>query len=200
MNSDQIEKFEKLLERKLDAEEITRLQHVKSVLKISDNDALWDILIAFEYQKKFYQELPDKINTASKELIDALGSAAEKQTALAQAKLVEEIKVQAKKISLKENLHEIVSHAAMISFCVLFYGAACMWVGFSIGSGQTHPPTLLLKMPAGFVIAGLVFSGGIALIYKAATTYAAGKTVEKIPALSGLGLVALGATILGITL
>jgi hypothetical protein len=36
-----------------------------------------------------------------------------------------------------------------------------MWIGFSLGSGQTHPPAAILLMPAGYLLGALCLPVGI---------------------------------------
>lgn len=61
MKSEKIEKIQKLLNRQLRDSEIERLNRIQEVIEISDNDALWDIIIALEYHRAYYEELPQKI-------------------------------------------------------------------------------------------------------------------------------------------
>ena len=84
MSADNISQIETLLERKLSEEEIARLRRIKDVLKIPENDALWDIIVALEYQHAYYEELPQKIAGASAEILHGISVAAEKETAAMQ--------------------------------------------------------------------------------------------------------------------
>ncbi|MDR2819966.1 MAG: NAD(P)H-dependent oxidoreductase [Desulfovibrio sp.] len=69
MNTERITRLEKLLNRELSAEEKERLRRIQDTLQISDEDALWDAHAAMEYQKAYYEELPQKIATASTEIL-----------------------------------------------------------------------------------------------------------------------------------
>jgi hypothetical protein len=60
MNAEKIRQLETLLERELAPDEIERLRRVRDILHIADNDALWDMLTAMEYQRAFYEALPGK--------------------------------------------------------------------------------------------------------------------------------------------
>jgi hypothetical protein len=72
MNADRIEKLEKLLARTLSVEEKARLQNIGLTLGIGDNDALWDVVSALEYQRAYYEDLPQKIATASVDILHGL--------------------------------------------------------------------------------------------------------------------------------
>ncbi len=71
-----MDRLERLLERELSGEERERLRRVQDAFGISDNDALWELIMAMEYQRKYYDELPDKISSAAKEIFNGLSEAA----------------------------------------------------------------------------------------------------------------------------
>ncbi|MDR3237490.1 MAG: hypothetical protein LBT84_03215 [Spirochaetia bacterium] len=91
MSMDAIARIEKLRGRKLSAEEAARLRETGNMLNLHAEDAVWDILAALEYQRVFYQELPDKIAGASMEILRGISVAAEKEAAAAQAKLADSV-------------------------------------------------------------------------------------------------------------
>ena len=86
MNKEKIGHIEKLLGRELSEEEQERLARIQDILGIADNDALWDILIALEYQRAFYETLPKKISGASGAILAQLSAAADKEIAHAQSR------------------------------------------------------------------------------------------------------------------
>ncbi|MDR3211548.1 MAG: hypothetical protein LBU79_06495 [Planctomycetota bacterium] len=47
-----------------------------------------------------------------------------------------------------------------------------MWAGFRIGSGQAHPPAMLLQMPSGILMGGLCVAAGLFLSMCAAKEFA----------------------------
>ncbi|MDR3320278.1 MAG: hypothetical protein LBS77_05035 [Desulfovibrio sp.] len=59
MSMDAIARIEKLRGRKLSAEEAVSLRETENMLNLRADDAVWDILTALEYQRVFYQELPE---------------------------------------------------------------------------------------------------------------------------------------------
>lgn len=104
MDKKKLAGLEKLLDRELTAGEIDRIHRIKDTLGIADNDALWDIIIAMEYQRSFYEEIPEKISAATTNILQQLASAAEKETTLAQSRLAASVVAQAQKLAIKINV------------------------------------------------------------------------------------------------
>lgn len=164
MNSEKIFQLESLLGRKLTAEEIEKFRTIKDILGLSDNDALWDILIAMEYQRDYYEKIPGRIQQLTENICQNIKGLAEQEAAKAQNQLVDSVIEQSQKLSMRLNyIHLIIWGTVLITVCLLS-GAALMWAGYSIGSGQTHPPAIMLRMPVGFIIGGLSLGSGIFLL------------------------------------
>jgi len=161
MDTQKTAHFERLLGRELAAEEKNRLRRIKDTLQIADNDALWDIIIALEYQRKYYDELPEKISSAAAEIFNGLSQAAEKEAVIAQSRLAESVVEQAKKMSLKMHVQSWLLWGIFALLLLMLYGSLLLWAGYSIGSGQTQPPVMLLRMPVGVLIGALCFGCGI---------------------------------------
>ena len=160
MESQKITQLERLLDRDLSDEEKERLRRIQDTLRIRDNDALWDIIAAMEYQKKYYDELPEKISQTTAAMFKDLSLAAEKEVALAQSRLAEGVVEQAKKLALQTHLQTWLAWGSLAIILVLLYGGLLLWSGFCIGSGQTQPPAMLLKMPLGIILGPLWFCSG----------------------------------------
>ena len=116
-----------------------------------------------EYQRKYYDELPGKISQAATEIFSGLSQAAQNEVALAQGKLAESVVKQAERLSLKSHIRTLLMWGALALVFLLLHGSLLMWLGFQIGSGQTQPPALLLRMPVGTVISALAVARGILL-------------------------------------
>lgn len=178
MNKEKIGHIEKLLGRELAGDEQERLARIQDILGIADNDALWDILIALEYQRTFYEALPEKISSASGAILAQLSAAAGNEIAHAQSRLAEAVVEHAKTLSTKMRLSALVIPGLGALVTVLLYGCLLMWAGYCIGAGgvqnQTQPLAMLLRMPAGVIIGGLCFSSGIFSGLVAAKDFAAG--------------------------
>jgi hypothetical protein len=191
MDAETFGRVERLLDRELSIEEKERLRRIKDTLQISDNDALWDIITAMEYQRTYYEELPGKIALATAKIVQNISVAAEKEVALAQGRLAESVVKQAEKLSVKSHTHAVIFWGTLALFLLLLYGSLLMWAGYSIGSGQTQPPALLLQMPVGIITGALCFSGGIFFGVLAAKNFADGNAVWRkrlLAALCGLFL------------
>lgn len=174
MDAEKLDRLERLLERELSVEERERLRRVQDAFGISDNDALWELITAMEYQRKYYEELPEKISQAATEIFNGLSQAAEKEVALAQGKLAESVVKQAKSLSLKTHVRTWLLWGIFALVLQLLYGSLLLWAGYSIGTGQTQPPALLLKMPVGVVVGMLCFYFGIFYGVLAARNFAEG--------------------------
>lgn len=192
MNADKIDQLEILLARKLSEEEIARLRRIKNVLEIPEDDALWDILAAMEYQRAYYEELPQKIAAASAEILQKISVAAEKEVAAAQSRLADSVLEQAKKLSLRVHARFWLMWGMLTLILLLLHGSLLLWAGYCIGSGQTQPPALLLRMPVGGIIGALCFCGGIFGGALAAKNFSEGHTAWRKLLLAALGCLVAG--------
>ena len=84
METETLSRLEKLLGRELADSEKTRLQRIQDALNIGPNDALWSIIAALEYQRAYYEELPEKIRAATQEILAEWLAAARKNPAAPQ--------------------------------------------------------------------------------------------------------------------
>lgn len=179
MKADKIKRLEKLLERKLLPEEKERLRKIGHVLGIHAEDALWDVLAAMEYQKTYYEDLPQKISAAATEILQNISSAAEAEARQAQSRLAEAVAELAQKIAVRVNLSTLLPMGLCALICLLFYGSLAMWAGFRIGSGQPHDLLLILRMPSGALMGGLALAGGLCLGVHAAREFAEGERTQR---------------------
>jgi hypothetical protein len=196
MSTDAIARIEKLLGHPLSAEEAACLRRTGDLLNLRSDDALWDILAAMEYQRAFYQELPEKIAGASTAVLRDISIAAEKENATAQARLADSVVEQAKKLSVKINYASLLPMGIAALICLLAYGSLLLWAGFRIGSGQAHPPVMLLQMPSGLLMGGLCFAAGLFLGFTAARDFAAEEKVLYINLFKALSFFLLGCFLL----
>ena len=174
MDAEKLSRLERLLERKLSSEEKERLHRVQDAFGISDNDALWELITAMEYQRKYYDELPGKISQAATEIFSGLSQAAQNEVALAQGKLAESVVKHAERLSWESHIRTLLMWGTLALVFLLLHGSLLMWLGFQIGSGQTQPPVMLLRMPVGFVLAGIGLFGGILFGTYAARSFSEG--------------------------
>ena len=198
MDAEQMTRFERLLERELSGEEKERLRRIKDILCIKDNDGFWDVIIALEYHRKYYDELPEKISHAAVEIFAGLSQAAEKEVALAQGRLAESVVKQAEKLSMKDHAQALMVWGGIAIFLVLLYGSLLLWAGYCIGSGETQPPALLLRLPVGLPLGALCFCCGIFSGVHAAREFSEGNNAWRKPVLAAVaGLLAGALTLVG---
>lgn len=200
MNAEKFNRLERLLERALSDEERERLRRIQDAVGIKDDDGMWDIIIALEYQRNYYDELPEKISLAAAEIIKGLSQAAEKEVALAQGRLAESVAEQAKKLPLQTHVCTWLLWGALMLFMLLLYGSLLLWAGYSVGSGQTQPPAMLLKMPVGIIIGALCFCSGIFCGILAARDYSEDNAKWRKRLLVALGCLLPGGAIISATL
>ena len=167
MSMDTVIDLGKACGRELSQAEAARLREAGSRLNLREDDALWPLLAALEYQRVYYEALPEKIAGASKTIMDGMAAAAEKETAAAQARLAESVVKEAQSLASKIQYGKLVPMWLLALICLLAYGSLILWAGFRIGSRQDMPLAAILYMPSGWLISGLclaegVFCGGVA--------------------------------------
>ena len=167
MSMDTVIDLGKACGRELSEAEAARLREIGSRLNLRDDDALWPLLAAMEYQRIYYEALPEKIAGASRAIMDGMAAVAEKETAAAQARLTDSVVKEARNLASKIQYDSLVPMWLLALICLLAYGSLMLWAGFRIDTGRDIPLALLLHMPSGWLICGLslvagVFCGGVA--------------------------------------
>lgn len=147
--------------RKLSEAEAARLREVGSRLNLREDDALWPLLAAMEYQRIYYEALPEKIAAASKTIMDGMAAAAEKETAAAQARLTDSVVKEAEYLASKIQYSRLVPLWLLALICLLAYGSLMLWAGFRIDTGRDLPLAAVLHMPAGWLLSGLCLAAGM---------------------------------------
>lgn len=161
MSIDRMIDLGKACGRELSEAEAARLREVGNRLNLREDDALWPLLAAMEYQRVYYEALPEKIAGASRAIMDGMAAAAERETAAAQARLTDSVVKEA------QNLASKIQYGKLLPIWLLAYGSLMLWAGFRIDTGRDMPLAAVLHMPAGWLISGLclaagVFCGGVA--------------------------------------
>ena len=175
MNADAITRIEKVRGHRFTEEEADRLREIGAALNLRDDDAVYDILAAMEYQRTYYEELPAKIAAASTEILQGISEAAEGEARRAQSLLAESVAEQARKLSVRINMETLLPMGLVALICLLAYGSLLMWAGYCLGSRQVHDMVLILRVPSGFLIAGLCAAGGLILGVHTGREFAEGK-------------------------
>ena len=167
MSMDSMIDLSKACGRELSEAEAARLREAGSRLNLREDDALWPLLAAMEYQRIYYEALPEKIAAASRTIMDSIAAAAEKETAVAQAKLTNSVVEEARNLASKLQFGNLVPKGLLALICLLAYGSLMLWAGFRIDTGRDMPLAAVFQMPSGWLICGLclaagVFCGGLA--------------------------------------
>ena len=79
MSMDTVIDLGKACGRELSEAEAARLLEAGSRLNLREDDALWPLLAAMEYQRIYYEALPEKIAEASRAIMEGMAAAAEKK-------------------------------------------------------------------------------------------------------------------------
>lgn len=167
MSMDSVIDLGKACGRELSEAEAARLREVGSRLSLREDDALWPLLAAMDYQRIYYEALPEKIAGASRAIMDGMAAAAEKETAAAQTKLTDSVVKEAQNLASKIQYGKLVPMWLLALICLLAYGSLMLWAGFRIDTGRDVPLEAVWHMLAGWLISGLclaagVFCGGVA--------------------------------------
>lgn len=171
MDREIIINIEKLRGRELSPQEAGRLHKVSTALNIRDNDAVWALLAAMEYQRVFYEDLPKNIAEASRKIIQGISAAADKETAAAQAKLTDAVVKQAEHLSDSINYSRLLPLIIVGILSLLGFGSMLFWAGYQTGAGVFLPAHEMLEVPCGWLFVGLSFLGCIFTLVSAARKY-----------------------------
>ena len=161
MSMDDMIDLGKACGRKLSEAEAARLREVGNRLNLREDDALWPLLAAMEYQRVYYEALPKEIAAASKTIMDGIAAAAEKETAAAQARLTDSVVREAQNLASKIQYDRLVPLGLLALICLLAYGSLMLWAGFRIDTGRNIPLVAILHMPSGWLISGLCLAAGL---------------------------------------
>ena len=160
MSMDTVIDLGKACGRELSEAEAARLREAGSRLNLREDDALWPLLAAMEYQRIYYEALPEKIAEASRAIMDGMAAAAEKETAAAQARLTVSVVQEAQSLASKIQYGKLVPMWLLALICLLAYGSLMLWAGFRIDTGRNIPLVAILHMPSGWLISGLCLAAG----------------------------------------
>ena len=161
MSMDTVIALGKACGRELSETEATRLREVGNSLNLREDDALWPLLAAMEYQRIYYEALPEKIAESSRAIMDGMAAAAEKETAAAQARLTDSVVKESRNLASKIQYDRLVPMGLLALICLLAYGSLMLWAGFRIDTGRDMPLAAVLHMPSGWLISGLCLAAGV---------------------------------------
>lgn len=172
MSMDSMIDLDKACGRELSEAETARLRQISNSLNLREDDALWPLLAAMEYQRVYYEALPEKITGASRAIMDGMAAAAEKETTAAQARLTASVVKEARNLTSKIQYARLVPMWLLALICLLAYGSLMLWAGFRIDTGRDMTLAATLHMPSGWLISGLYLAGGVFCGWGTATEFA----------------------------
>ena len=200
MSRDSVSAHVKWGGRKLSEAETARRRETGNKLNLREDDALWRLLAAMEYQRIYYEALPEKIAAASRAIMDGMAAAAEKETAAAQARLTASVVKEARNLASKIQYGRLVPMWLLALICLLAYGSLMLWAGFRIDTGRNMPLAAVLHMPSGWLISGLcLITGGFFFVLSGKIFLADGGGWWKTGVLA-MGLIMAGAAIFVLSL
>ena len=108
-----------------------------------------------DIMKEALREMQQKIANASKNIMDGMAAAAEKETTAAQTRLTDSVVREAQNLASKIQYDTLVPMGLFALICLLAYGSLMLWAGFRIDTGRDMPLATILHMPSGWLICGL---------------------------------------------
>lgn len=162
MSMDSVIDLGKVCGRKLSEAETARLRETGNKLNLREDDALWPLLAAMEYQRIYYEALREKI---ARRVQSHHGTAwrlpPKKRLPAAQARLTASVVKEARNLASKIQYGRLVPMWLLALICLLAYGSLMLWAGFRIDTGRDMPLAAILHMPSGWLISGLCLAGGV---------------------------------------
>ena len=156
--------IETLLQREPSSEEIAMLYRMKDQLGLSDNDAIWTMLLSFGTYHIMFSEMPDKILQAMKEGLESystnmriMSENAERQqllrtelnTSESIKRLVEMTEKGAKALNTATHKRRLTIVAAVSVALASAALIGAIWTGFIIGHKSTSADLVWLNSPEG---------------------------------------------------
>ena len=200
MSMDTVIDLGKAYGRELSETEAARLREIGNRLNLREDDALWPLLAALEYQRIYYEALPEKIAGASRAIVDSMAAAAEKETAAAQARLTNSVVKESRNLASKIRYDRLVPMGLLALICLLAYGSLMLWAGFRINTGRDMPLAAVLHMPSGWLISGLCLVAGVFLCALSGKTFSIGGKGWWKTAVLAMGFIVVGTTIFTLSL
>ena len=200
MSMDTVIDLGKAYGRELSETEAARLREIGNRLNLREDDALWPLLAALEYQRIYYEALPEKIAGASRAIVDSMAAAAEKETAAAQARLTNSVVKESRNLASKIRYDRLVPMGLLALICLLAYGSLMLWAGFRINTGRDMPLAAVLHMPSGWLISGLCLVAGVFLCALSGKTFSIGGKGWWKTAVLAMAFIVVGTTIFTLSL
>lgn len=139
--------MKKFCDGKLTPEQEARVREVAVRLQIREDDAVWQLLEAMEYQRIFYEKLPKRIEDTSGKLLKNIKETAEAEVAKSKTELTKSIVQEARYLASKIQWSEVLPLLIVGIISMFAYTALSMWAGFQLGAGEIRPIRDVLLIP-----------------------------------------------------
>jgi len=153
-----IKHLERMRGNKVTCEEYHRLTMMQQALNLKDDDAVWMLFLAMEYQKSFYETLPKKISDTTSELLRRVRETADHEAANAQNRLIQSVIEQTEKLTARVHIMPLMPIYLLIILCLMAFGSLTYWAGLCAGLGKPLPLEEVLNIPAGTVLGGMTLT------------------------------------------
>ena len=150
-----IKHLERMRGNKVTREEYHRLTMMQQALNLQDDDAVWMLFLAMEYQKAYYEQLPKKITDSTSELLKRVRETSDREAAKAQNRLIQSVIEQTEKLTTRVHIMPLMPIYLLIILCLMAFGSVTYWAGLSSGLGKPLPLENVYYVPAGIVLGGL---------------------------------------------
>ena len=147
-----IKHLERMRGSKVTREEYHRLTMMQQALNLQDDDAVWMLFLAMEYQKAYYEQLPKKITDSTSELLKRVRETADREAANAQNRLIQSVIDQTEKLTARVHIIPLMPIYLLIILCMMAFGYVTYWAGLCTGLGRPLPLETILSIPAGTVL------------------------------------------------
>ena len=149
-----IKHLERMRGSKVTCAEYHRLTMMQQALNLKDDDAVWMLFLAMEYQKSFYETLPKKISDTASELLKRVRETADREAANAQNRLIQSVIEQTEKLTARVHIMPLMPIYLLIILCLMVFGSMSYWAGLCSGLGKPLPLENVYYVPAGMVLTG----------------------------------------------
>ncbi len=139
--------MKKFCDGKLTPEQEARVREVAVRLQIREDDAVWQLLEAMEYQRIFYEKLPKHIEDTSGKLLKNIKETAEAEVAKSKTELTKSVVQEARYLASKIQWSEVLPLLIVGIISMFAYTALSMWAGFQLGAGEIRPIRDVLLIP-----------------------------------------------------
>jgi len=153
-----IKHLERMRGSKVTREEYHRLTMMQQALNLQDDDAVWMLFLAMEYQKTYYEQLPKKITDSTSELLRRVRETADSEAANAQNRLIQSVIEQTEKLTARVHIMPLMPIYLLIILSLMAFGSVTYWAGLCSGLGKPLPLENVYYVPAGMVIGGMTLT------------------------------------------